>query len=49
MSQEVRQDFEQYLLALLRHRPAIHLPSAVRLHALGDASQQRVTVNELRS
>lgn len=34
MSQEVRQDFEQHLLALLRHRPAIHLPSAVRLHAL---------------
>ena len=40
MSQEVRQDFEQHLLALLRHRPSIHLPSAVRLHAL---CQQQLT------
>ena len=40
MSQEVRQDFEQHLLALLRHRPAIHLPSVVRLNAL---CQQQLT------
>ena len=40
MSQAVRQEFEQHLLALLRQRPAIHLPSAVRLHAL---CQQQLT------
>lgn len=40
MSQAVRQDFEQHLLALLRHRPSIHLPSVVRLHAL---CQQQLT------
>jgi hypothetical protein len=34
MGQAVRQDFEQHLLTMLRHRPAIHLPSVVRLHAL---------------
>jgi hypothetical protein len=34
MSQAVRQDFEQHLLTMLRHRPAVHLPSVVRLNAL---------------
>ena len=40
MSQAVRQDFEQHLLTMLRHRPAIHLPSVVRLNAL---CQQQLT------
>ena len=34
MTQRIRPDFEQHLLTLLRHRPVVHLPSVVRLHAL---------------